>query len=109
MSADVVWYEMIPESISYRPLNVPRIEVLKFQSAQAPGSAADGENRAWCCTYNLIRKSFSEVRGGSTRRCDPQNDQVRVILHGNSNNFLLDCSEMYTDHGFEAGSTLCWK
>ena len=36
-SVDVVWYNtiMIPDSFWYRPLNVPGIEVLKFQSAQA--------------------------------------------------------------------------
>jgi len=35
VSADVVWYKMMPDGIWYRPLNVPRIEGLKFQSAQA--------------------------------------------------------------------------
>jgi len=34
VSADVVWYKTIPCVISYRPLNVPRIEALKFQTAQ---------------------------------------------------------------------------
>ena len=27
--ADVVWYKMIPDSIYYRPLNVPRIKAPK--------------------------------------------------------------------------------
>jgi hypothetical protein len=49
------------------------------------------------------------VRGGSARSCDPQYDQVCVILYGNSNNSLLDFSELYIKQGFAAGATLCWK
>ena len=33
VSADVVWYKTIPDSFWYRPLNIPRFEVLKSQSA----------------------------------------------------------------------------
>ena len=41
---------MIPESLWYRPLTVPRIEVLKFQSAEArfginPGGITPGIGR----------------------------------------------------------------
>jgi hypothetical protein len=80
-----------------------------IQASQRKKSAAsDGEHGARRSANNFISISFSQVSGGRNRSCDPQHDQVGIILYSHSNNPFCHRSELHIEQWFAARTTSCW-
>ena len=57
--------------------------------------AAYGEHRARSLSYNFVGNALRKICRGSGSRGDTQNDQIRVIFHGDSHNLFLNRSEFH--------------